>query len=104
MACDPDIAIPPGARRRVARIMSGCGERGAGAAGRTAKGGVYHQRKPRASPLYQCADRHLAELRSEGRLQRLLEECVIGCERECSPRPGISGTCCAMKAQTLTSR
>ncbi len=67
MACDPDIAIPPGARRRVARIMSGCGERGAGAAGRTAKGGVYHQRKPRASPLYQCADRHLAELRSEGR-------------------------------------
>src|SRR2546426_8899267 len=77
MACDPDIAIPPGARRRVARIMSGCGERGAGAAGSTAKGGVYHQRKPRASPLYQCADRHLAELRSEGRLQRLLEERVI---------------------------
>ena len=34
-------------------------------------------RATRASPLYQCADRHLAELRSEGRLQRLLEERVI---------------------------
>ena len=39
--------------------MSGCGER---TAGRTPTGGVYRPRKPRASPLYQCADRHLAEL------------------------------------------
>ncbi len=41
------------------------------------KGGVYRPRNPRASPLYQCADRHMAQLRSEGRLQRLLEERVI---------------------------
>src|SRR5437773_12524978 len=54
--------------------MSGRGER---AAGRTPKGGVYRPRNARASPLYQCADRHLAELRSEGRLERLLEERVI---------------------------
>jgi len=54
--------------------MSGRGER---AAGRTPKGGVYRPRNARASPLYQCADPHLAELRSEGRLQRLLEERVI---------------------------
>jgi len=95
MACDPDIAIPPGARRRVARIMSGCGERGAGAAGRTAKGGVYHQRKPRASPLYQCADRHLAELRSEGRLQRLLEERVIERFLKCGdPHHGFARVYC----------
>ena len=38
---------------------------------------MYRPRKPRTSPLYQCADRHLAELRFEGRLQRLLEERVI---------------------------
>jgi len=95
MGCDPDIAIPPGARRRVARIMSGCGERGAGAAGRTAKGGVYHQRKPRASPLYQCADRHLAELRSEGRLQRLLEERVIERFLKCGdPHHGFARVYC----------
>ena len=95
MGCDPDIAIPPGARRRVARIMSGCGERGAGAAGRTAKGGVYHQRKPRASPLYQCADRHLAELRSEGRLQRLLEERVIERFLKCGdPHRGFARIYC----------
>ena len=54
--------------------MSGRGER---AAGRTPKGGVYRPRNARASPLYQCADRHLAELRSAGCLQRLLEERVI---------------------------
>ena len=41
------------------------------------QGGVYRPRKPRASPLYQCADRHMVQLRSEGRLQRLLEERVI---------------------------
>ena len=43
-------------------------------------------RKPRASPLYQCADRHLAELRSEGRLQRLLEERVIERFLKCGDR------------------
>ena len=36
---------------------------------------MYRPRNPRASPLYQCADRHMAELRSEWRLQ--LEERVI---------------------------
>src|SRR5207247_1170128 len=37
-----------GARRRVARIMSGCGER---TAGRAPTGGVYRPRNARASPL-----------------------------------------------------
>lgn len=68
--------------------MSRCGEPGAGAAGRTPKGGVYRPRNPRASPLYQCADRHLAELRSEGRLQRLLEERVIERFVKCGEAPG----------------
>src|SRR3989454_6977166 len=75
--------------------MSGCSERGAGAAGRTPKGGVYRQRKPRASPLYQCANRHLAELRSEGRLQRLLEERVIECFPKCGdPHHGFARVYC----------
>ncbi len=57
--------------------MSRCDEPGAQVAGRTPKGGVYRPRNPRASPLYQCADRHMVELRSEGRLQRLIEKRVI---------------------------
>ena len=42
--------------------MSRCGKSGAGAAEKTPTGGVYRPRNPRASPLYQCADRHLADL------------------------------------------
>ena len=75
--------------------MSGCGEPSAGAVGRTPKGGVYRPRKPRASPLYQCADRHLAELRSEGRLQRLLEERVIERFLKCGdPHHGFARVYC----------
>ena len=72
--------------------MSGRGER---AAGRTPKGGVYRPRNARASPLYQCADRHLAELRSEGRLQRLLEERVIERFLKCGdPHHGFARIYC----------
>ena len=75
--------------------MSGCGEPGAGAAGRTPAGGVYRPRKPRASPLYQCADRHLAELRSAGCLQRLLEERVIERFLKCGdPHHGFARVYC----------
>lgn len=75
--------------------MSGCGEPSAGAAGRTPKGGVYRPRNPRASPLYQCADRHLAELRSEGRLRRLLEERVIERFLKCGdPHHGFARVYC----------
>jgi ribosomal protein S27E len=75
--------------------MSGCGEPGAGAAERTPKGGVYRPRNARASSLYQCADRHLAELRSEGRLQRLLEERVIERFLKCGdPHHGFARVYC----------
>lgn len=72
--------------------MSGCYERTAGG---TPTGGVYRPRRPRASPLYQCADRHLAELRSEGRLQRLLEERVIERFLKCGdPHHGFARVYC----------
>ena len=75
--------------------MSRCGKPGAGAAGRTPKGGEYRPRNPRASPLYQCADRHMAELRSEGRLQRLLEERVIDRFLKCGdPQHGFARIYC----------
>jgi transposase-like zinc-binding protein len=40
-------------------------------------GGVYRPRNPRASPLWQCAKRHGAELRASGRLRRALEAQVV---------------------------
>jgi len=84
-----------GERRRVVRVMSRCGEPVARAAGATPKGGVYRPRNPRASPLYPCADRHLAELRSEGRLQRLLEERVIERFLKCGdPHHGFARIYC----------
>ena len=56
---------------------------------------MYRPRNPRASPLYQCADRHLAELRSEGRLQRLLEERVIERFLKCGdPHHGFARIYC----------
>ena len=52
-------------------------------------------RNPRAGPLYQCADRHMAELRSEGRLQRLLEERVIERFLKCGdPHHGFARIYC----------
>ena len=75
--------------------MSRCNEPGAGAAGSPPKGGVYRPRNPRASPLYRCADRHLAKLRSEGRLQRLLEERVIERFLKCGdPHHGFARIYC----------
>jgi len=44
------------------------------------------------APLYQCADRHMAELRSEGRLQRLLEERVIDHFVKCASNAEIRTT------------
>ena len=58
--------------------MSRCGEPSAGAAESAPKGGVYRPRKPRASPLYQCAVRHARELRAAGRLRRAVEEKTFG--------------------------
>jgi hypothetical protein len=56
---------------------------------------VYRPRNPRARPLYQCADRHLADLRSEGRLQRLLEERVIERFMKCGdPHHGFARIYC----------
>ena len=75
--------------------MSACSKPSAGAAERAPKGGMYRARAPRASPLYQCADRHMAQLRSEGRLQRLLEERVIGRFLKCGdPRHGFARVYC----------
>ena len=59
------------------------------------KGGVYRPRNPRASSLYQCADRHISELLSEGRLQRLLEERVIDRFLKCGdPHHGFARIYC----------
>ena len=56
---------------------------------------MYRPRNPRASPLYQCADRHMAELRSEQRLQRLLEERVIEPFLKCGdPHHGFARIYC----------
>jgi hypothetical protein len=40
-------------------------------------GGIYRARNPRASPLWQCAKGHEAELRGAGRLQRAVEQRAI---------------------------
>ena len=40
-------------------------------------GGLYRPRSPRASPLWQCAKRHVAELRASGRMRRVVELQVI---------------------------
>ena len=92
-ACDRASPMTPRHTPRcVARIMSGCGDLDAGAAQRAPKGGVYRPRRPRASPR---ADRHMAELRSEGRLQRLLEERVIERFLKCGdPRHGFARVYC----------
>ena len=57
---------------------------------RAPRGGVYRARNPRASALYQCADRRKEELRSEGRLQRLIEERVIERFLQCGDHADLS--------------
>ena len=75
--------------------MSRCGEPSAGAAESAPKGGVYRSRKPRASPLYQCAVRHARELRAAGRLRRVVEEKTIGRFLECGdPHYGFAPIYC----------
>jgi hypothetical protein len=44
---------------------------------------IYRPRKPRASPLWQCVSRHLAELRSSGRVRRAVEGRVLERFLEC---------------------
>ncbi|HUG78287.1 MAG TPA: hypothetical protein VML57_12475, partial [Burkholderiales bacterium] len=39
--------------------------------------------KPRASPLWQCVSRHLAELRASGRVRRVVERNVLERFLEC---------------------
>ncbi|MFM9971291.1 MAG: transposase zinc-binding domain-containing protein [Burkholderiales bacterium] len=57
--------------------------------------GAYRPRKPRASPLYQCVDRHIGDLRAEGRLQRLTEEKVIARFLKCGdPHHGFARVYC----------
>ncbi|MSQ53215.1 MAG: hypothetical protein EXR28_15160 [Betaproteobacteria bacterium] len=57
--------------------------------------GAYRPRKPRSSPLYQCAQRHVGELRTEGRLQRLSEEKVISRFLKCGdPHHGFARVYC----------
>ncbi len=59
------------------------------------RGGAYLPRKPRSSPLYQCAERHVAELRAEGRLRRLTEEKVISRFLKCGdPHHGFARVYC----------
>ena len=59
------------------------------------RGGVYRPRKPRASPLYQSAEGHVGELRSEGRLRRLVEEKVISRFLQCGdPHHGFARVYC----------
>lgn len=62
---------------------------------RSPSAGIYRPRKPRASALYRCADRHLPELRAEGRVQRLLEQRVIERFLECGdPHYGFARIYC----------
>lgn len=42
-------------------------------AGERSRGGVYRQRNPRASALYQCVERHGEELRASGAIRRTVE-------------------------------
>ena len=44
---------------------------------------VYRPRRPRASPLWQCVNRHLPELRAAGRVRRAVEENVLERYLEC---------------------
>lgn len=59
------------------------------------RGGQYHPRSPRASPLYRCATAHAHELHEQGKLQRLLEARVIERFLECGdPHYGFARIYC----------
>jgi len=75
--------------------MSRCGERSVGHAGEAPRGGVYRQRNPRASPLWQCAQHHGKELREAGRFQRAVEERTIERFLQCGdPHHGFARIYC----------
>ncbi len=44
---------------------------------------IYRPRRPRATALWQCVNRHLSELRASGRLRRAVEENVLERFLEC---------------------
>ena len=59
------------------------------------RGAVYRPRKPRASPLWQCAQRHGKELREAGGFQRTVEERAIERFIECGdPHHGFARIYC----------
>ena len=65
------------------------------------RGGVYRPRNARASAFFQCANCHMKELRSEGRLQRLIEERVIERFLECGdPHHGFARIYCTYGRNT----
>ena len=57
--------------------------------------GAYRPRKPRQSALYQCVERHAAELRADGGYQRLFEQRVIERFLQCGdPQHGFARVYC----------
>jgi len=59
------------------------------------RGAAYRPRNPRASPLWQCAQRHAKELREAGRFQRVVEERAIERFIECGdPHHGFARIYC----------
>jgi hypothetical protein len=59
-----------GLERKPGQRRAACAQDGAA----PSRGGVYHSRNPRASPLWRCAQCHGKELREAGRFQRAVEE------------------------------
>ncbi len=75
------------------RCAKGWGTAGAELA--PARGGQYRPRRPRASPLWQCAKRHARELHAAGRSRRALESRVIERCIECGdPHYGFARIYC----------
>ncbi len=75
------------------RCTKGSGTAGAAAA--PARGGQYRPRRPRASPLWQCVERHAKELHAAGRSRRAVEARVIERFIECGdPHYGFARIYC----------
>ncbi len=75
------------------RCTKGSGTAGAAAA--PARGGPYRPRRPRASPLWQCVERHAKELHAAGRSRRAVEARVIERFIECGdPQYGFARVYC----------
>ncbi len=77
------------------RCAKGRGGGTAGAALAPTRGGQYRPRRPRASPLWQCAKRHAKELHAAGPSRRALESRVIERFIECGdPHYGFARVYC----------